>query len=60
MKRVMLVFGIRPIVHLVGMDDNKIMAKVSTLVDDAIAYKEISKVVNPYGKGLTCDRNSRF
>ena len=56
----MLVFGIRPIVHLVGMDDNKIMAKVSTLVDDAIAYKEISKVVNPYGKGLTCDRNSRF
>ena len=57
MKRVMLVFGTHPIVHLVGIDYNKINTEACALVDNAIAYKEISKVattamIKPVAKSL--------
>lgn len=57
MKKVMLVFGTRPEaltsgpVHLVGTDYDKIMVEVSTLLDNAEAYEEMSNAVNPYGDG---------
>lgn len=43
-------------VHLVGTDYNKIVEEVSTLLDDADAYNQMSKAVNPYGDGLACGR----
>ena len=43
-------------VHLVGTDYNKIVKEVSTLLDDPMAYQEMSKAVNPYGDGLACKR----
>lgn len=43
-------------VHLVGTDYNKIVNKVSTLLEDAKAYAVMSKAVNPYGDGLACRR----
>ena len=43
-------------VHLVGTDYNKIMNEVSTLLDDAEAYKKMSYAVNPYGDGKACER----
>lgn len=43
-------------VHLVGTDYNKIMTEVSNLLDDAIAYEQMSKAVNPYGDGQACRR----
>lgn len=43
-------------VHLVGTDYNKIVKEVSTLLDDPMAYQEMSKAVNPYGDGLACQR----
>ena len=43
-------------VHLVGTDYDKIVGEVSTLLDDAAAYEKMSKAVNPYGDGKTCDR----
>lgn len=43
-------------VHLVGTDYNKIMAEVSTLIDDDAAYEVMSKAVNPYGDGQACRR----
>jgi len=43
-------------VHLVGTDYDKIMNEVSTLLDDAAAYEEMSKAVNPYGDGQACRR----
>lgn len=47
-------------VHLVGTDYNKIMNEVSTLLDDATAYEKMSKAVNPYGDGNSCDRIVRI
>ena len=47
-------------VHLVGTDYNKIVAEVSTLLDDAVAYEKMSKAVNPYGDGLACGRIAEF
>ena len=43
-------------VHLVGTDYNKIVQEVSTLLDDAKAYQEMAKAVNPYGDGNGCKR----
>lgn len=43
-------------VHLVGTDYQKIMDEVSTLLEDEQAYEKMSKAVNPYGDGKTCER----
>lgn len=43
-------------VHLVGTDYDKIITEVSILLDDSIAYEEMSKAVNPYGDGHACRR----
>ena len=43
-------------VHLVGTDYHKIMDEVSTLLDDAGAYRRMNQAVNPYGDGLACQR----
>ena len=43
-------------VHLVGTDYDKIVAEVSTLLDDEVAYKQMSHAVNPYGDGQACRR----
>jgi len=43
-------------VHLVGTDYDKIVNKVSTLLEDVEAYAVMSKAVNPYGDGLACRR----
>lgn len=47
-------------VHLVGTDYDKIMAEVSTLLEDEEAYNKMSKAVNPYGDGKACDRIVRI
>lgn len=43
-------------VHLVGTDYDTIVNEVSTLLEDAEAYANMSKAVNPYGDGLACSR----
>ena len=43
-------------VKLVGTDYDKIVAEVSSLLDDAAYYDTMSKAVNPYGDGLACGR----
>ena len=43
-------------VHLVGTNYEKIVNEVSTLLDDAEAYRKMSQAVNPYGDGLACSR----
>ncbi|MCF2660189.1 UDP-N-acetylglucosamine 2-epimerase (non-hydrolyzing) [Parabacteroides distasonis] len=47
-------------VHLVGTDYQRIMDEVSQLLDDPIAYDQMSKAVNPYGDGHACDRIVRI
>jgi UDP-N-acetylglucosamine 2-epimerase len=47
-------------VHLVGTNYDKIVNEVSTLLDDAEAYRKMSEAVNPYGDGLACERISSF
>lgn len=47
-------------VHLVGTDYNKIVAEVSTLLDDAVAYQKMSQAVNPYGDGMACERIAEY
>ena len=47
-------------VHLVGTNYDKIMNEVSTLLDDADAYRKMSMAVNPYGDGLACGRIAEF
>lgn len=47
-------------VHLVGTDYDKIMNEVTTLLDDKVAYEKMSKAVNPYGDGKSCERIVRF
>ena len=47
-------------VKLVGTDYQKIMDGVSTLLDDATAYQQMSKAVNPYGDGQACGRIIEF
>ena len=43
-------------VHLVGTNHDLIVSEVSTLIDDAAAYKKMSTAVNPYGDGKACER----
>ena len=43
-------------VKLVGTDLGKIYAEVSRLLDDKEAYQRMSRAVNPYGDGLSCQR----
>jgi UDP-N-acetylglucosamine 2-epimerase (non-hydrolysing) len=43
-------------VRLVGTDYEKIVGSVSTLLDDAEAYSQMSQAVNPYGDGQACQR----
>jgi UDP-N-acetylglucosamine 2-epimerase (non-hydrolysing) len=47
-------------VHLVGTNYDKIVSEVSTLLDDAEAYRKMSQAVNPYGDGLACERIAAF
>ena len=47
-------------VHLVGTDYDKIVNEVSTLLDDTVAYEQMSKAVNPYGDGKACNRIVRI
>ena len=43
-------------VKLVGTDYNAIVNGVSELLDDSMAYVQMSKAVNPYGDGKACER----
>jgi UDP-N-acetylglucosamine 2-epimerase (non-hydrolysing) len=43
-------------VHLVGTNYDKIVNEVSTLLEDAEAYRRMSQAVNPYGDGMACSR----
>lgn len=43
-------------VRLVGTDQERIVAEVSRLFDDAAAYEAISRAVNPYGDGRASER----
>lgn len=47
-------------VHLVGTNYDKIVNEVSTLLNDAEAYRKMSQAVNPYGDGLACGRITEF
>ncbi len=43
-------------VKLVGTNYDKIIAEVSTLLDNTEYYDTMSKAVNPYGDGMACER----
>jgi len=43
-------------VHLVGTNHDLIVSEVSTLIDDAAAYKKMSTAINPYGDGNASNR----
>jgi UDP-N-acetylglucosamine 2-epimerase (non-hydrolysing) len=43
-------------VKLVGTDYDRIVGEVSSLLNDAAHYEEMSKAVNPYGDGFACRR----
>lgn len=43
-------------VCLVGTNYDNIIDKVSTLLENEIAYERMSKAVNPYGDGKSCNR----
>ena len=43
-------------VKLVGTDSDKIVEEISTLVDSVEHYEKMSKAVNPYGDGFSCER----
>lgn len=43
-------------VCLVGTNYDNIIDKVSTLLENKIAYERMSKAVNPYGDGKSCNR----
>ena len=47
-------------VKLVGTDYGKIVGEVSMLLDDKVAYEQMSKAVNPYGDGKACERIVKF
>jgi len=47
-------------VHLVGTNYDKIVNEVSTLLDDAEAYRKMSQAVNPYGDGAASERIASF
>ena len=39
---------------LVGTNKDLIVAELSKLLDDPIAYEKMAKAVNPYGDGTAC------
>ena len=43
-------------VRLVGTDRARIIAEVSSLLDDPDHYRIMSQAVNPYGDGKACER----
>ena len=43
-------------VHLVGTNHDLIVSEVSMLLDDKDAYDRMSRAVNPYGDGRSCER----
>ncbi len=43
-------------VKLVGTDYNMIVNGVSSLLEDEVTYKKMSKAINPYGDGFACRR----
>ena len=43
-------------VELVGTDYDKIVGKVSSLLEDSTYYEQMSRAVNPYGDGMACQR----
>lgn len=43
-------------VKLVGTDPEKIIGEISALLDDEEYYERMSKSVNPYGDGASCDK----
>ena len=43
-------------VKLVGTDYNKIVNSVSELLDNPQAYEAMSRAINPYGDGKSCER----
>lgn len=43
-------------VKLVGTDFDKIVKEVSSLLEDKAYYNSMSKAVNPYGDGKSCNR----
>ncbi len=43
-------------VRLVGSNYDLIVNEVSTLLDNPVAYRKMSKAVNPYGDGMACSR----
>ena len=43
-------------VRLIGTDEERIVAEVSSLLDDADAYAAMSNAVNPYGDGRASER----
>lgn len=43
-------------VRLVGADYERITQGVASLLDDAVAYEQMSRAVNPYGDGHACER----
>lgn len=47
-------------VKLVGTNYNKILIETSALLEDEVAYNAMSKSINPYGDGLSCERIIHF
>ncbi len=43
-------------VKVVGTDKDVIVKEATTLLTDSYAYEKMSKAVNPYGDGNSCDR----
>ena len=43
-------------VKLVGTDSGRIVAEASRLLDDPVAYRAMSRAVNPYGDGTACQQ----
>jgi UDP-N-acetylglucosamine 2-epimerase (non-hydrolysing) len=48
------------VVELVGTDEQAIVARVSRLLDDPIAYAAMARAVSPYGDGHASDRICAF
>jgi UDP-N-acetylglucosamine 2-epimerase (non-hydrolysing) len=44
------------VVRLVGTDESRIVAEVSRLLDDPVAYQEMARGVSPYGDGQASHR----
>ena len=47
-------------VKLVGTDYDRIVGEVSSLLEDKEEYLAMSRAVNPYGDGLSCERIVRI